>query len=533
MIFGEFPVREAQGLILAHSLRLATATLKKGRVLSEADVKLLATSGINFVMAAKLEDGDLGEDEAAGLVADSLAGDNVHAGGAFTGRANLIATKRGLLVIDRARLDRLNLVDEAVTVATLPPYEVVAPRQMVATVKIIPFGVDNRVVDTCAALARTGGELISVRPFKPMKVALILSTLPGLKQTVLEATTAATRARVAALDGELTQVVTCPHDVGSIERALTKVVAAGAEMVLVSGASATVDRRDTVPAALIRAGGVIDHFGMPVDPGNLLLLGHMGPVWIVDLPGCARSPKVNGLDWVMRMLAAGLKVAPQDIMRMGPGGLLKDIPNRPSPREMLDAQGPRQPKVAGVVLAAGLSARMNGANKLLAEYRGEALVARAVKAATVAGLDPVVVVTGHDADRVEDVLPPCEVLVVRNPAPERGMASSLNAGLAALPGDVDAAMVLLGDMPGVEAGHLRLLIRAFDPDEGRAICVPVHDGRRGNPVLLARRFFDEVATIDGDRGARSVVAEHGELVCEVLMPDDAVLRDVDTPEDLS
>jgi molybdenum cofactor cytidylyltransferase len=528
MIFGEERTEEAEGLILAHSLRLEGAMLKKGRVLTALDVAAIKGAGINFLTGARLEPGDIAEDAAAAMVASALTGENVAANAPFVGRCNLFASLRGVVEIDRERLDRLNLVDEAVTVATVVPHEIAAPRQLVATVKVIPFGVDRRVVETCLALAAKGGPLLAVRPFRPLKAALILSTLPGLKESVLAGTVAVTRARIEALGAELTHEQRCPHDVGSLERALAKAVAAGAEMVLVAGASATVDRRDVVPSAIIRAGGAIEHFGMPVDPGNLLLLARLNGIPVVNLPGCGRSPKPNGLDWVLQRLLAGIAVKPADIMRMGAGGLLKE--HRDS--MLMAPTALREPRVAGIVLAAGASRRMGGANKLLAEMDGKALVVHAVAAAIDGGLDPVVVVTGHDADAVEEALPPCEVRVLRNPDAGRGLASSLAVGLDALPGDVDAAVVLLGDMPRVVASHVARLKAAFDPDEGRAICVPVHRGRRGNPVLFGRQFFAEMRALTGDKGARALLGEHAELVFEVVVDDDAVLADIDTPEDL-
>jgi molybdenum cofactor cytidylyltransferase len=117
-----------------------------------------------------------------------------------------------------------------------------------------------------------------------------------------------------------------------VAEAVRKAVAAGCTLVMVSGASATVDRRDVVPDGITRAGGRIIHFGMPVDPGNLLLLAQLDEVTVIDLPGCARSPNYNGLDLVLARLAAGLAVTAEDIMDMGVGGLLKEIPTRPLPR---------------------------------------------------------------------------------------------------------------------------------------------------------------------------------------------------------
>jgi molybdenum cofactor cytidylyltransferase len=122
MRFGEVPVGEAEGAILAHSLRLGTAALKKARVLSRADLDLIAAAGLSHIVVARLERGDVGEDEAAQTIAAAVAGDGVEAAAPFTGRANLLARARGLLVFDRERLDRLNLVDEAITLGTLPPF---------------------------------------------------------------------------------------------------------------------------------------------------------------------------------------------------------------------------------------------------------------------------------------------------------------------------------------------------------------------------------------------------------------------------
>ncbi len=526
MKFGEERVDDAEGLILAHSLRLPAAMLKKGRVLTAADVTMLRAAGINFVTGARLEAGDLGENAAAELLGAALAGSGVRCNQPFSGRCTLLAATPGVVAIDRDRLDRLNSVDEAVTVSTVPPYEVVAPRQILATVKIIPFGVDRRVIEACAAFATMGGPLIAVHPFRPLKAALVLTTLPGLKPATLTAAAAATRARIAALGGTVAWEWQCPHEVGAVERTIARALAAGAGLVLIAGASATVDRRDVVPAAIVKAGGAIDHFGMPVDPGNLLLLAHIGTAPVVNLPGCGRSPKPNGLDWVLRRLAAGLPVRPADIMRMGAGGLLKEV--HPVDERILQ---PREPRVAAVVLAAGRSARMGG-NKMLAELGGKPLVARAVEAALGAGLAPVVVVTGWQADEVEEALPACDVLAVRNPDFAEGMAGSLARGLAALPADVDAALIQLADMPRVTSGHLLRLKAAFDPDEGRAICVPTFGGRRGNPVLFAREFFGEMESLSGDTGARRLLADHAERVCEVAMDDDSVLADIDTPADL-
>ncbi|MDZ7713238.1 MAG: NTP transferase domain-containing protein [Rhodovibrio sp.] len=255
---------------------------------------------------------------------------------------------------------------------------------------------------------------------------------------------------------------------------------------------------------------------MPVDPGQLLVLAEMDGVPVLALPGSARSPRVGGNDWVLWRLMAGLEVTREDIMRMGAGGLLKEIPTRPLPRAAAAPERPPQagapPRIAALVLAAGQSSRMGARNKLLEEVDGQPLLLHAVDAADGARARPVVVVTGHAQADVSALLQDREVETVHNPAYASGMASSLRAGLSALPGDVDGVVVLLGDMPGVNADTIDRLIDAFDPDRGPRSSPRARGGRRGNPVLLARRFFPEIREIEGDQGAKPILQAYPDQV---------------------
>ena len=331
MRFAVFPVHQALGVMLAHSLILADLSFKKGRHLSAADLDALLAAGCTEVMGVRLEDGDVGEDQAAELIGGALGGDHTRLARAATGRANLFAQAAGLAVIDRRRLDHLNAQHEAVTVATIAPWAMVRPRQMLATVKIIPFAVARPVIDQCLA-ATAGGPLIAVAPFIERRVAMILTVLPGGKDGLLDKTLASNRGRIEALGGEWRGERRCAHEVGALLESIGRSLLAGCDLLLIAGASATVDRADVVPAAIVAGGGVIDHYGMPVDPGNLTLLAHIGEVAVVGVPGCARSPKLNGLDWVLARLMAGLAVGSGDITAMGVGGLLTEMRDRPLPR---------------------------------------------------------------------------------------------------------------------------------------------------------------------------------------------------------
>jgi molybdenum cofactor cytidylyltransferase len=539
MRFGEVPVAEAEGAILAHSLKLGTAALKKARVLSRADLDLIAGAGLSRIVVARLEAGDVAEDEAARRVAAAVAGDGVEAGAPFTGRANLFARARGLLVFDRERLDRLNLVDEAITLGTLPPFAVVEPRMMVATVKIIPFAAPAKAVERCITLAHSDGPLLHLAPFLPRSVGLIQTRLPGLKESILDKTREVTEGRLKALSCQLVIEERCDHATAMLAPLIRDAIGRGIDILLIHGASAILDRRDVIPAAIVAAGGRIDHFGMPVDPGNLLLLGHVGEQAVLGLPGCARSPKVNGFDWVLERLVAGLPVGPAEIMRMGSGGLLAEIPSRPLPRaeatpgpEAKVKAKPQGPRIGALLLAAGQSRRMGGPNKLLAEIEGIPMVARVAQRLLASRARPIIAVLGNQADVVDAALGKLPVERVRNPDFAAGLSTSLKRGIAALPDDLEGVIVCLGDMPLISGRHLDRLIAAFNPLEGRAIIVPTRRGKRGNPVLWSKRFFAEMAGLAGDVGAKHLIGEHAELVAEVEMDDDAVLVDIDTPDAL-
>ena len=531
MIFASVPIESAVGAILAHSIRGGGFALPKGRKLTDDDVASLARAGHRTVVVARMESADLPEDEAAATVAASLAGAGVSVAPAATGRANLHAETKGLAIIDADRVHRMNAVDEAITIATVPPFAIVQPRQILATIKIIPFSAPGWAVGACRAIAVEGAPVLSVAPFRAHRAGLVQTQLPGTKDAILEKTTAGTRARLEALGSTLAETTVVDHDQSAVAAAMGRQRELGLGPLLVMGASATVDRRDIIPSAIIALGGKIMHYGMPVDPGNLLLLARLGDTAVVVLPGCARSSKLNGFDWVLQRLLAGLDVGRADIMAMGVGGLLTEIP-RPAPREGI-ARVSRKPAVAGVVLAAGLGSRMGPRNKLLAEVAGKPLVVAVVEAAMASRLDPVVVVVGHRSDEMRAALGGLPLTIIENPDYRNGLSASIRAGLSALPSGLDGVAILLGDMPRVQASHIDALISAFARAGREAICVPTHAGRRGNPVLWGAEYLSDLRSLTGDIGGRKLLARYAECVREVEMPDSGVLIDVDRPDDLA
>ncbi|MCK2126605.1 NTP transferase domain-containing protein [Thauera aromatica] len=562
MIFDEFPLAEADGVLLAHSLRTPAKRFKKGRRLDAADLAILAAAGVAKVSGARLEADEVDEVRAAAEIAALLAAADpfLEARSTPTGRCNLHASGRGLVVVEPAVVDRLNSVDEGITVATLPQHTAVRPGQVVATVKIIPFGVRRASIEACRQIVAAAGPLgaaaaipLKLAPFRSCRAALIMSAHPGMSDNILETTLAATRHRLAVIGARLALVLRCAHEHGAIEAMLRQARAAGCDLVLVSGATIAKDRRDIAPAALVAAGGTVEHFGMPTEPGNMLVLGRIEDVPVILLPGCGRSRRLNGLDWVLQRLLAGLPVGREQIVRMGVGGLIRnpilaagapldetdaaaagdehdaDEPVGAPAAESPAAEGPR---VAALVLAAGRSTRMGAENKLLLPVDGVPMALRAVMAARASRATSVTVVLGHEAGAVEAALAGSGAGFARNPDPAQGMSSSLRVGITALADDIDAVVVLLGDMPRISAAHVDRLIEAFDPAQP-AIIVPEHRGRRGNPVLWPRAFFAEMCALTGDQGARGLLERHPERVVRVAVDDEAIFIDVDRPADLA
>ena len=329
MKFGACPIDQTLGAIVAHGVQAQGLVLRKGDVVRPDHIEALAGAGVPEIVVARLEPDDVGENAAARSLAETIAGPGLRIDRAFTGRANIFAEAAGILTVDADAVERINMVDERVTLATLPPFRTVETGEMVATVKIIPFAVPGRVLEAARAVARSAP--LALRPFRPLRIGVVSTLLPGLKPTVVAKTLKVLEGRLAPAGAVIAAEERVPHATLPLADMLWRMAPAH-DMTIVYGASAIADRRDVIPAAIEAAGGTVEHFGMPVDPGNLLLIGTLAGKPVLGAPGCARSPKENGFDWVLHRLLAGLEVTPADIRRLGTGGLLMEIVSRPQPR---------------------------------------------------------------------------------------------------------------------------------------------------------------------------------------------------------
>lgn len=533
MIFGDFPTREALGAVLAHSVRLPDGSFAKGHVLAPADLDRLALAGIDSVIAARIEPGDLMEDEAAERLARSITPDHLTFSEAATGRVNVHSAVDGLFVANRAAVDRLNSLDPAITLACLADHVPVRRGDMVATFKIIPLAVSGPKIAAGVDILRRM-TAFEVKPFLPHAVSLVATELPSLKTSVMDKTARILSQRLKLTGSTLVREERVAHRASAVAEAIDSALRTAdrsAKLIIVFGASAVIDACDVIPEAIRLAGGVVIQVGMPVDPGNLLVLGKVGDVYIVGAPGCARSPKENGFDWVLDRILAGEQPTPQDISGMGVGGLLMEIQSRPRPRD-IPVKPEAQISVAVVLLAAGKASRMgeDGPHKLLAEFDDMPLVRRSAMTALSSGAASVVVVTGHRREEIEEALTGLAVEQAYNPDYASGMASSLVAGIGTPAAQrSDGVLVMLADMPGVTSDDLKVLIAAFRKASGQAIVRAVSRGKRGNPVILPRAVYDAVMRLEGDVGARHIIETSGLAVVDVDIGDAAHL-DVDTPE---
>jgi len=323
--FGPVETAQAEGAVLAHSIALPSGRLRKGLRLEPAHLDALRAEGIETVVVAQLASGDVDENTAAAQVAQAVLADHPYLTmtRAFTGRVNLLADGPGIVHLDVAALEALNAVHPMITLATVPPFQQMAAGGMVATIKIISYAVADHDLD---AACEAGRGAIRMLPPQIKDATLIITEIDGGagdkgKKAIAD--------RLSALDVTLKDIVIVPHEISALRDAIA---AADTALTLILTGSATSDIDDVAPQALRAAGGEVSRFGMPVDPGNLLFLGHRGDTPVIGLPGCARSPALNGADWVLSRVICGVDVTPRDIAGMGVGGLLKEIVTRPQPR---------------------------------------------------------------------------------------------------------------------------------------------------------------------------------------------------------
>ncbi len=339
MKFEAIPVDQAVGYILGHNITNAQGrrALRKGKLLTTADIILLKNLGRKKVYTAIPETDDIDENSSAARIAKAVAGESIRLSKATTGRVNLFTQSMGILRVDVARLLTINSF-EGVTLATLANNSPTVAGNMVATLKIIPYTLPSSVVQGAESVGHDQ-PLITLTPITPKSVSLLLSGSATSEERVRRGFQSSLSNRLDRFKATLTGIEFIPLEDESGEIALAAAIsyqhAAGNDIVILAGETAIMDRFDIAPRAVERAGGRVTCFGAPVDPGNLLMLGYLDDMPIVGAPGCVRSPKTNIIDLILPRLLAGDRLTESQIIAWGHGGLLEDVPERPLPRSNL------------------------------------------------------------------------------------------------------------------------------------------------------------------------------------------------------
>lgn len=336
MKFGDVPIDDAVGAILAHKLYDTNGKMvfNKGHIIADDDIAVLRDHQIHAVTVTQLDTSDLHEDAAADRIGKAVAGDNVHMRTPGVGRANVTAAVRGVLHVNVPALELLNNIYDGITIATLREYTLVDQGEMVALVKVVPFGIpEARVIDV-ERIAEASKAILSIKPLLEKRVALIISGTESTRDRLMRSFCEPIKQRIEGWGSHLLDPVFVMHTEAAIAEALQ--AQSGVDMIIVASISAIIDPHDVVPSALVRAGGSITIHGVPVDPGTLLMMGYLGEVPVVGAPGCIKSAKTNVVDWILPRLLTGERLTRANFVSMGHGGLLKDIADRPMPRSATD-----------------------------------------------------------------------------------------------------------------------------------------------------------------------------------------------------
>ncbi len=520
------------GSILAQTYNLSVKTLSKGTHVSEDIVELLNKENVKTILCAVPHKGDIHEDSAAETISKAIDASQLYAEEASTGRVNFRTPALSIVRYNRELIKKINLIDESIAFSIVEHNQLLAKNDLIATLKIIPFFISKIYVERVVSLI-SKSEIFKIYRLGEKKVDLIQTYYDWQKRSIFKATSNVTSSRLNALGCSLQKETLIAHDHKSLCSEIKSSINSGAQVLLISGASAITDRSDHIPKAILSVGGEIIQYGLAVDPGNLLLIGQIGSTTVIGMPGCARSPKLNGFDWVLQLLMANIPINKEELADMGAGGLLMEIASRPLPRALAKSAKKREKKIMGIILAAGNSTRMGKDNKLLRNVGGASLVRNTAVEMLKSDLDSCSIVLGYQSDKVAAVIKDLGINLILNPLWEEGQASSLKAALNTLDTSYSDLLVMLGDLPGVTSKHINKIIEEHLLTNNRKskITIPSFNGKKGNPVIWGRSFFPDLSNLKGDMGGRALFSQHPAAINLLDMEDPAVVTDTDTPED--
>ena len=524
--------QESLGSVIAQTYNLPGKTISKGTFVTSEIVDYFKEFDVQTILCAVPANGDIHEDEAAEAISNAIDKNQIYVEKASTGRVNFKSQSLCLVRYERALIREVNLVDESIAFSIVEHNQLLAKNDLIATLKIIPFFTQKKYVDQVISILAKN-ELFNTHSLNRKKVSLIQTSFEWQKKSMFKATSNVTRNRLEALDCSLNEEKLICDDYKALCSEIRSSTGSGIDILLISGASAITDRSDYIPKAILSEGGEIIQYGLAVDPGNLLLIGKVGNTTVIGMPGCARSPKLNGFDWVLQLLMADIPISREELAEMGAGGLLMEIASRPLPRALAKSVSKREKKVMGVILAAGNSTRMGKDNKLLRNIGDAPLIRNTAIEMLKSDLDSCSIVLGYQSDKVADVIKDLNVNLILNPLWKEGQASSLRAAINTLDSTYSDLLIMLGDLPGIKSIHINSIIEEHLLTDNRKskITIPSFKGQKGNPVIWGRSFFDDLSNLEGDVGGRTLFSEHPAAINILEMENPWVVKDTDTPED--
>ncbi len=324
MKFKKVLTTKAINKILAHNVLLDKAILKKGEVLSNANIISLINNNINKVTTISIDENDVMENDAALKIAKLLSGSNIIITNVSNGRANLYSQKDGLLVAEKKIVTKLNLLSSEIVISTLSPNHIVKKGQLIGNVKIIPYAVNKKILKKFSELDDQCLGFLSINPIAIKKISLIITKENNTNVKIIKKIEREIKNRLDNFGIKITRKDIISHDADILVTILKKHMSSQSELILIYGATSIVDIKDIVPASIKSLKGDILSFGIPVDPGNLLLLGSIANKKIIGVPGCAKSPKINGFDWILEYAICKKEITKRTIAAMGSGGLLRE-----------------------------------------------------------------------------------------------------------------------------------------------------------------------------------------------------------------
>lgn len=317
------PIESAVGGVLIHNISDGQGhkALNKGHRLVASDVEKLHALGKTHVIVGMFDEGDVSENDAASRAANAIVGENLSPTAIGTGRINIFASLRGVFQVNAAALDQVNSLP-GITLATIPSNTVVEPKKMVATIKTIGLAVLETTLNELERIARNSSNVIGVRALKPARVAVILTGSAEARERVQKGLVPPIQGRVEDLGASVISMEYVEHAETPIADAIVRAQAARAYCVILAGETSIMDASDVTPNGIVQAGGEIEVYGAPVEPGNLLLLAYAGATPIIGAPGCVKSRDINVVDLILPRLLAGEHLRKKDIVALANGGLL-------------------------------------------------------------------------------------------------------------------------------------------------------------------------------------------------------------------